>query len=95
MTNIEKPKFNILDVSGNNYLSWCLDVELHFQGQRLVETLVKDGDYIEKDEANALIFIRRHLPDAFKTQYLQVWQPSDLWKRLKERYDHTKTVMLL
>ena len=59
MTNIEKPKFNILDVSGNNYLSWCLDVELHLQVQGLVETLVKDGDYIEKDEANALIFIHR------------------------------------
>ena len=52
------------------------------------------GKYNEKDEANALIFIRRHLPDALKTQYLQVRKPSDLWKRLKERYDHTKTVML-
>ena len=66
MANIEKPKFNILDVSGNNYLSWCLDVELHLQGQGLVETLVVTGKYNEKDEANALIFIRRHLPDALK-----------------------------
>ena len=70
MANIEKPKFNILDVSGNNYLSWCLDVELHLQGQGLVETLGEDGDYTEKDEANTLIFIHRHLPDALKTQYL-------------------------
>ena len=61
MTNIGKPKFNILDVSGNNYFSWCLDIELHLQGQRLVETLVNDGDYTEKDEANALIFIRHQL----------------------------------
>ena len=29
MANIEKLKFNILDVNGNNYLSYCLDVELH------------------------------------------------------------------
>ena len=94
MANIEKPKFNILDVNGNNYLSWYLDVELHFQGQELVKTLVESGKYNEKDEANALIFIHRHLPDAFKTQYLQVRKSSDLWKRLKERYDHTKTIML-
>ena len=67
---------------------------MHLQGQGLVEILGEDGDYIEKEEANALIFIRRHLPDALQTQYLQVRQPSDLWKRLKERYDHTKTVML-
>ena len=64
MANIEKPKFNILDVSGNNYLSWYLDFELHFQGQGLVEILVEDGDYTEKDEANAFIFIHRHLLDA-------------------------------
>ena len=72
MANIKKLKFNILDVNGNNYLFWCLDVELHLQGQRLVETLVEDADYTEKDKANALIFIRRHLPNALKTQYLQV-----------------------
>ena len=95
MTNIEKPKFNILDVSGNNYLSWCLDVELHLQGQGLVETLVEDEDYIEKNEVNVLIFICPHLSDALKTQYLQVRQLFDMWKRLKERYDHIKTVMLL
>ena len=67
MANIEKPKFNIIDVNRNNYLSWCLDVELHLQGQGLVETLVVAGKYNEKDEANALIFIRRHLLDALKT----------------------------
>ena len=94
MVNIKKPKFTILDVSGNNYLSWLLDVELHLQGQGLVKSLVEDGHYTEKDKMNALIFIRRHLPNALKTQYLQVRQPSDLWKRLKERYDHTKTIML-
>ena len=94
MANIEKPKFNIIDVSGNSYLFQCLDLELHLQGQGLVEILIEDGDYTKKDEANALIFIRRHLLDALKTQYLQVRQPFDLWKRLKEWYDHTKTVML-
>ena len=78
MTNIEKSKFNILDVSGNNYLSWCLDVELYLQGQGLVETLTESGKYNEKDEVNVLIFIRRHLSDALKTQYLQVRKPSDL-----------------
>ena len=94
MANIEKPKFHILDVSGNNYLSWCLDVELYLQGQRFIKSLVEDEDYTKKDEVNALIFIHRHLPECLKTQYLQVKQPSNLWKRLKKRYDHTKTVML-
>ena len=60
----------------------------------MVETLAVADKYNEKDEANTLIFIRRHLPDALKTQYLQVRKSSDLWKRLKERYDYIKTVML-
>ena len=94
IANIKKHKFNILDVNGNNYLSCYFDVELHLQGQGLVETLAKSGKYNKKDEANTLIFIRRHLPDALKIQYLQVRKPSDLWKRLKKRYDHTKTIML-
>ena len=89
MAKIEKSKFNIFDVSGNNYLSWCLDVELHIQGQGLVKTLVENGKSTENDEANELIFICHHLLDCLKSQYLQVRQPSNLLKRLKERYDHT------
>ena len=35
MANNEKLKFLILDVSGNNYLSWYLDVELHCKDKAL------------------------------------------------------------
>ena len=94
MANIEKPKFNIFDVSGNNYLSWCLDIELHIQRQGIIETLAEDGKSNEKDEANVLIFVHRHLPDCLKFQYLLVRKPSILWTKLRERYDHTKIVML-
>ena len=29
MTNIPKLKFDALDISAKNYLSWILDVEIH------------------------------------------------------------------
>ena len=67
MINIEKPKFHIIDVSDNNYLSRCLNIELHFQWQGLIETLVENEKSTEKDEANALIFIRHHLSDYLKS----------------------------
>ena len=90
MANIKKPKLQVLDMSGSNYLSWCLDVKLHLQGKGLVENLVENEKFCKQDEVNALIFICCHLPDCLKSQYLQVRQPSNLCKRLRERYDHTK-----
>ena len=94
MTNIEKPKFHILEVSGNNYLFWCLDMEMHLQWQDLTNTIKEDGTSNAKDKTNAIIFIRRHLHESLQTQYLSVRDPQTLWKRLKDRYDHTKTVIL-
>ncbi|XP_017972807.1 PREDICTED: uncharacterized protein LOC108661337 [Theobroma cacao] len=92
VANIEKPKFHILEVSGNNYLSWCLDVELHFQGQGLANAIIIDGNANDKDKANVLIFIRRHLYESLKTQYLSVRDPEILWTRLKERLQDFKSV---
>ncbi|KAK3431307.1 hypothetical protein EUGRSUZ_E03172 [Eucalyptus grandis] len=72
MANIEKPKFHILEVSGKNYLSWRLDMEMHLQGQGLANTITEDGTSNEKDKANALIFIRRHLHESLSyAQYRQ------------------------
>ena len=72
MENIEKPKFHILEVSGNNYLSWCLDMEMYLQGQDLANAITEDRTSNAKDKANALIFIRRHLHESLQTQYLSV-----------------------
>ena len=66
MIHIAKPKFYVLDVSGNNYQSWKLDIELHLQGEGIAEALVEDSTTTAKDKANALIFIRRHLHDSLK-----------------------------
>ncbi|KAK3433009.1 hypothetical protein EUGRSUZ_D00527 [Eucalyptus grandis] len=94
MANIEKHKFHILEVSGKNYLSWRLDMEMHLQGQGLANTITEDVTSNEKDKSNALIFICRHLHESLQTQYLSVRDPHILWTRLKDRYDHTKTVIL-
>ncbi|XP_074374557.1 uncharacterized protein LOC141714964 [Apium graveolens] len=41
-----------------------------------------------------MIFLRRHLHEGLKTEYLTVKNPLELWKNLKDRYDHQKTVIL-
>ena len=94
MAHVTKPKFHVLDISGNNYQSWKLDIELHLQGEGLADALVEDGKAATKDKVNALIFMRRHLHDSLKVQYLMVRDPLELWTKLKDRYDHMKSVIL-
>lgn len=94
MTNIAKLEFKALDISGDNYLSWILDAEIHLQSQCL-ENAIKNGNTMsQQDKAKALIFLRRHIHDDLKTEYLTEKDPLHLWNSLKERYDHQKTVIL-
>ena len=41
-----------------------------------------------------MIFLRHHLDEGLKNEYLTIKNPLVLWKNLKERYDHQKTVIL-
>ena len=55
MAHIAKLKFHVLDISGNNYQSWKVDIEFHLQGEGLADALVEDGKATTKDKTNALI----------------------------------------
>ncbi|KAK6117321.1 hypothetical protein DH2020_048912 [Rehmannia glutinosa] len=41
-----------------------------------------------------MILLRHHLHESLKNQYLTVKSPLELWKSLKDRFDHQKTVIL-
>ncbi|CAN1147031.1 hypothetical protein LINPERHAP2_LOCUS15620, partial [Linum perenne] len=43
MSNLTKLDFVALDVTGNNYLSWVLDAEIHLQANALGETIKDDN----------------------------------------------------
>ena len=94
MSNLTKLEFNALDISGNNYLTWILDAEIHLNAMGLGDTIKGGNIKSEQDKAKAMIFLRHHLHEGLKTEYLAVKDPSILWKELKERYDHQKTVIL-
>ena len=53
--NIElhfRVKFHILGINGNNYQSWSLNIELHFQDESVVESLKEDEKETDKDKKN-------------------------------------------
>ncbi|XP_052882695.1 uncharacterized protein LOC128291565 [Gossypium arboreum] len=94
MSNLAKLEFATLDISGKNYLSWVLDAEIHLDAKGLGNTILADKEAFNQDKAKAMIFIRHHLHEGLKVEYLTVKDPLELWKNLKERFDHQKTVIL-
>ncbi|KAK9124411.1 hypothetical protein Sjap_014013 [Stephania japonica] len=46
-----------------------------------------------KTVRKSLIFLRHHLHEGLKSEYLTIKDPLTLWLSLKERYDHQKTVI--
>ena len=68
---------------------------MHLINAMNLGTTIKEGNQASlQDRAKALIFIRHHLHEGLKAEYLTVKDPLILWTNLKERYDHQKTVIL-
>ena len=94
MTNITKLEFAALDISGNNYLSLILDAKIHLDAMNLGNTMKEGNTTSQHDHAKDLIFLRHHIDEGLKSEYLTVKDPLTLWKSLKEQYDHQKIVIL-
>ncbi|XP_049360825.1 uncharacterized protein LOC125825536 [Solanum verrucosum] len=94
MSNLSKLEFVALDISGNNYLSWVLDAEIHLDAKGLGATITNGNTTSSQDKAKAMIFLRHHLDEGLKVEYLTVKDPLELWTGLKEMYDHLKATVL-
>ncbi|XP_038979972.1 uncharacterized protein LOC120110108 [Phoenix dactylifera] len=60
----------------------------------LGETIKEGNDASLQDRAKTMIFLRHHLHESLKAEYLTVKDPYVLWTNLKERYDHQKYTIL-
>ncbi|RYE16112.1 MAG: hypothetical protein EOP45_18075, partial [Sphingobacteriaceae bacterium] len=94
MANLVKLDFSPLDITGQNYMPWKVDVEMHLESLGLLETLSEENTSSNIDKAKSLIFLRRHLDEGLKSEYLTTRDPSLLWKELRDRYFHQKEIML-
>ncbi|KAK8356096.1 hypothetical protein V6Z12_A05G333500 [Gossypium hirsutum] len=64
MSNLTKLEFVALDITGNNYLSWVLDVEINLDAKGLRETIKEGNEESTQDKAKAMIFLHHHLHEA-------------------------------
>ena len=88
MANITKLEFVALDISGKNYLSWIFDVEKRLDTMNLGATIKEGNQASLQDHAKALIFLRHHLNEGLKNEYLTKKNLFTLWSNLKEKYNH-------
>ena len=94
MANLTKLDFAALNLSGNNYLSWVLDMEIHLDAMGLGDTIIEGNSASAHDRANAIMLIHCHIQEELKNEYLTVKDPLVLWKKLRDRYDQQKLMVL-
>ncbi|KAK4719669.1 hypothetical protein R3W88_018007 [Solanum pinnatisectum] len=97
MSNLSKLEFVTLDIFEKNYLSWVLDAEIHLTANGLGDCIIEGNKASSQDKAKAMIFLRHHLDESLKVEYLKyltVKDPLELWIDLKGRYDHLKATVL-
>ncbi|TQD92253.1 hypothetical protein C1H46_022135 [Malus baccata] len=95
MANLAKLDFAALDITGKNYLTWVLDNKIHLEAANLGDNIREESSSSSQDRAKAMIFIRRHLNEALKNEYLTIEDLLAFWKALRNRYNHQTTVILL
>ncbi|KAM1331592.1 hypothetical protein ACFX2H_043745 [Malus domestica] len=97
MSNLNKLDFSTLEVSGRNYLKWVQDVKLHLTAKGIratIEASVYNKLVDKAQKATAMIFIRRHIHDALRTEYFAEEDPRTLWLALADRFDHQNDIYL-
>jgi hypothetical protein len=78
MTNLTKLEFVALDISDKNYLSWTLDAEIHLTVNNLRDTIKDENKASPQEKAKTMIFLRHHLYEDLKIEYLTVKDPLKL-----------------
>ncbi|XP_026384724.1 uncharacterized protein LOC113280294 [Papaver somniferum] len=92
-SNLVSLEFMPLEDSGENYLSWALDAELHLEANKLGHTII-GGDCTSYERARAVAYLRRHLSPILKHEVAHCREPQKLWNTIKGKYDHFKVVTL-
>ncbi|GAV67173.1 hypothetical protein CFOL_v3_10682, partial [Cephalotus follicularis] len=81
-------------ITRSNYLTWTFDVNIHLISLDISQIILSGSDYPSAQKAKALIFIRHHLHENLKVEYLTEEDLVVLWQSLKDCYDHQQDVVL-
>ncbi|CAO2832601.1 unnamed protein product [Amaranthus hypochondriacus] len=86
--------FEILGISGQRYLEWRVDAMAYLKAQSLDHALMKDGNLTCTEQAKALVYLKHHIHEDLKSQYLLIENPRELWENLKNRFEHLQRIIV-
>ncbi|GJV49943.1 hypothetical protein Tco_1440155 [Tanacetum coccineum] len=75
-------------------MPWVFDVKMHLESMGIAKTIIENNDSQSQDKARSNIFLRKHIDDGLKFEYLTNEDPSILWKDIKDRFDNQREVLL-
>jgi len=79
MSNLAKLDVVALDVSGKHYMSWALDIKMHLRSNGFLSTINASETTSDESKAKAMVFLRHHLHDNLRNEYITREDPVDLW----------------
>ncbi|XP_074283933.1 uncharacterized protein LOC141608483 [Silene latifolia] len=82
MAHMTKRDFDILDNNGTKYLQWRVDARANLKAKGLEHTILVDENSTSQEQAKAIVFLRHHLHENLKIEYLFVEDPKELWDNL-------------
>jgi len=75
-------------------MTWASDVKMHLRSNGLLSTIDASETTSDESKAKAIVFLRHHLYDNSKNEYITREDPVDIWESLQDRFDHQKYVIL-
>ena len=84
MTNLTKLEFTALDITDKDYLSWVLNAEIHLNVNGLGNAISIGKEVSDQNKAKTMIFLRHHLHEGLKAEYLTMKDPLELWNNMKD-----------
>ncbi|WVZ66171.1 hypothetical protein U9M48_015433 [Paspalum notatum var. saurae] len=96
MSRVVGPDFPRLRPFGlrRNYFTWASNIENYLAQNNLSDTIVSGSNCSEQQKVQVLWYMRRHLNQDFKNEFMLEQDPLVLWQALKDHFGRMKAVEL-
>ncbi|XP_010675982.2 uncharacterized protein LOC104891894 [Beta vulgaris subsp. vulgaris] len=93
MARLANREFEILEASGQRYLEWRVSAKAYLKSLSLDHTVVEGGAPTPLEQAKALVYLKHHIHEELKSEYILVEDPKELWDNLKDRFEHLQRII--
>ncbi|XP_048502789.1 uncharacterized protein LOC125498598 [Beta vulgaris subsp. vulgaris] len=70
-----------------------VDAKAYLKSLSLDHTIVKGGTPTPLEQAKALVYLKHHIHEELKSEYILVEDPKELWDNLKDRFEHLQRII--